>query len=80
MINNDIARLEKILKENKLQFIEELSFALNHLQIENRTGDIIKIKLAFKNTIQELKETLAEKMELIEKLDKVNAVSHLIRR
>ena len=80
MINNDIARLEKILKEDKLKFIEELEFLLNHLQIENRTGDIIKIKLNFKESIKELKKILAEKMELIEKLDKVNAVSHLIRR
>lgn len=80
MINNEIKRLEKIFKEDKLKFLEELSFLLNHLQIGNRIGDIIKVKLAFKNTIQELKETLAEKMELIEKLDKINAVSHLIRR
>lgn len=80
MINNDIARLEKILKEDQLKFLEELEFLLNHLQIENRVGDIIKIKLAFKESIKELKEILAEKMELIEKLDKVNAVSHLIRR
>lgn len=80
MINNDIAKLEKILKEDQLKFLEELSFVLNHLQIENRTGDIIKIKLNFKESIKELKKILAEKMELIEKLDKVNAVSHLIRR
>lgn len=80
MISNEIKRLEKLLKEDKLKFLDELSFLLNHLQISNSIGDIIKVKLAFKNTIQELKETLAEKMELIEKLDKVNAVSHLIRR
>lgn len=80
MISNEIKKLEKLLKEDKLKFLDELSFLLNHLQISNSIGDIIKVKLAFKNTIQELKETLAEKMELIEKLDKVNAVSHLIRR
>lgn len=80
MISNEIKRLEKLLKEDKLKFLDELSFLLNHLQISNSIGDIIKVKLAFKNAIQELKETLAEKMELIEKLDKVNAVSHLIRR
>lgn len=80
MINNEITRLEKILKEDKLKFIEELGFLLNHLQIENKTGDIIKVKLAFKENIKELKEVIATKMELLEKLDKVNAVSHLIRR
>ncbi|ERT68551.1 hypothetical protein HMPREF0202_01544 [Cetobacterium somerae ATCC BAA-474] len=80
MINNNITRLEKILKEDKLKFIEELGFLLNHLQIENKTGDIIKVKLAFKENIKELKEVIATKMELLEKLDKVNAVSHLIRR
>lgn len=80
MINNDIARLEKILKEDKLKFIEELEFLLNHLQIENRTGDIIKIKLNFKESIKELKELLENKLELLEQLNKINAVSHLIRK
>lgn len=80
MINNEIVRLEKILKEDQLKFLEELSFVLNHLQIENKIGDIIKVKLAFKNTVQELKKILAEKIALVEGLEKVNAVSHLIRK
>lgn len=80
MINNDIVRLEKLLKTNKLEFLDELDFLLNHLQIENKVGEIVKVKLAFKESIKELKEVIATKMELLEKLDKVNAVSHLIRR
>lgn len=80
MINNDIVRLEKLLKTNKLEFLDELDFLLNHLQIENKVGEIVKVKLAFKENIKELKEVIATKMELLEKLDKVNAVSHLIRR
>lgn len=80
MVNNEIVRLEKLLKEDKLKFIDELDFLLNHLQIENKIGDIIKVKLAFKETIQELKEIIATKMELLERLDKTNAVSHLIRK
>ncbi|MGL5622445.1 hypothetical protein [Cetobacterium sp.] len=80
MINNEIVRLERLLKSNKLEFLDELSFVLNHLQIENKIGDIIKVKLAFKNTLEELQEILAEKMELIDKISKINAVSHLIRR
>lgn len=80
MINNDIARLEKVLKEDQLKFLEELSFALNHLQIENRVGDIIKVKLTFKDSIKDLKKLLENKLELLEQLDKINAVSHLIRR
>lgn len=80
MISNEIKRLEKLLKEDKLKFLDELSFLLNHLQISNSIGDIIKVKLAFKNTIQELKELLENKLELLEQLDKINAVSHLIRK
>lgn len=80
MINNDIVRLERLLKTNKLEFLDELDFLLNHLQIENKVGEIVKVKLAFKESIKELKEVIATKMELLEKLDKVNAVSHLIRR
>lgn len=80
MINNEIVRLERLLKSNKLEFLDEMDFLLNHLQIENKVGDIVKVKLTFKESIKELKEILAEKIALVEKLDKVNAVSHLIRK